>query len=118
MSPETVDGYRHAAHTLHGAVDWYLLQLDTWGLLIFLTVQFSVLITGWCLIGATCHGIGRLRGRRELRRTPAAPDNLPPVDDELLIACRRIDRQPLADPDDARRAINYLRDNAGEENTP
>jgi len=110
MSPETVDGYRTAAHTLHGFWDWYLLQFDTWGPVIVLAVQFSAFITAWCLIGATCHGIGRLRERRELRRTPAAADNLPPVDDELLITCRRIDRQPLADPDDTRRAINYLRD--------
>lgn len=115
MSPEQIDGYRTAAHTLHGAADWYLLQLDAWGLGVFLAVLITVLITAWCGIGATCHGIGRLRERRALRRTPAAPDNVPPADDDLLITCRRIDRQPIADPDISRRAINYLRDQAGEE---
>jgi len=69
VSPETVDGYRHAAHTLHGAVDWYLLQLDTWGLAVFLTVQASVLLATWCLIGATCHLAGRLRQKARTRRS-------------------------------------------------
>ena len=54
---------------------------------------------------------------RDRRRTPAAPDNVPPVDDELLIQCRAIGREPLADPDVSRHAINYLRDNAGEEDS-
>jgi hypothetical protein len=69
VSPETVDGYRHAAHALHGFWDWYLLQLDTWGIAVALTVQASVLLATWCLIGATCHLVGRLREKTQTRRS-------------------------------------------------
>lgn len=117
MNPDLYDGYRTAAGHARQLADWWLLQLDTWGLAVFLTVHAAVLLAAWCLIGATCHLAERIRDRRELRRTPAAPDNVPPVDDELLIRCRAIDREPLADPDVSRHAINYLRDNAGEEDS-
>jgi hypothetical protein len=54
------------------------------------------------------------RLRRELRRTPAAFDNQPPADDNLLAACRRIAREPLASPDISRNAYRYLREKGDE----
>ena len=42
------------------------------------------------------------------RWIPAAADNQRGNDVESLIACRRIGRLPVADPDDARRANDYL----------
>lgn len=65
------------------------------------------------LIAATFLTFGLWAIRHNLRKAlhlPAAPDNQPPTDDDLLITCRRIAREPLADPDKTRRLINYLRD--------
>ncbi len=50
------------------------------------------------------------RQRRQLRRTPAAFDNQPPADDELLIECRRSARLHPAHPEDWRNATRYLRE--------
>jgi hypothetical protein len=50
------------------------------------------------------------RQRRQLRHAPAAFDNQPPADDELLVECRRIAREPLASPDISRAAYRYLRE--------
>jgi hypothetical protein len=47
---------------------------------------------------------------RNRRHVPAAPDNVPPVDVDDLIICRRIDRQPLTDPDISRRSMRYQRE--------
>ncbi|MFE8961796.1 hypothetical protein [Streptomyces iakyrus] len=57
----------------------------------------------------------RHAARQALRRTPAAPDNQRGTNVGLLWECRRIHAEPLADADNTRRLINYLRDNAGEE---
>jgi hypothetical protein len=54
------------------------------------------------------------RQRRELRSTPAAFDNQQPQDDDLLAACRRIAREPLASPDISRNAYRYLREKGDE----
>ena len=69
MNPDLYDGYRTAAGHAQQLADWWLLQLDTWGLAIFLTVHAAVLLAAWCLIGATCHLVERVRDRRELRRS-------------------------------------------------
>lgn len=47
---------------------------------------------------------------RHRHHLPAAPDNVPPVDMDALIACRRIARQPLNDPDSSRRSMRYQRE--------
>lgn len=44
----------------------------------------------------------------------AAPDNVPPVDHDALITCRRIAHQPLAHPEDHRAANRYLRQKGDE----
>jgi hypothetical protein len=54
------------------------------------------------------------RERRQLRSTPAAFDNQPPQSDDLLAACRRIAREPLASPDISRNAYRYLREKGDE----
>lgn len=54
---------------------------------------------GWCIRRA-------LRDRHHL---PAAPDNLPPIDDDALITCRRIDRLGVRDPHIHRLANDHLR---------
>jgi hypothetical protein len=52
---------------------------------------------------------------RSGRHVPAAPDNRPGIDSEALITCRRISRQPLTDPEIARRAHHYLRRKEGDQ---
>lgn len=109
MSPDQINTWADAALRVQNMADVYGPGL----------ILASSLVTGWWTCRWICrrafHIYDWARERRDLRSTPAAFDNQPPVDDELLIACRRIDRQPPTDPDDARRAINYLRDQAGEE---
>ncbi|MFD5798656.1 hypothetical protein ACFWIO_35020 [Streptomyces diastatochromogenes] len=48
------------------------------------------------------------------RRLPAAPDNRQGTDSEALWTCRHILRQPLIDPDIARRTNQYLRQKGDE----
>jgi hypothetical protein len=71
-------------------------------------------IAAWRIARALRNAAHRLQELLELRHTPAAPDNTAGGDNELLATCRRIDAEPLADPDATRRLINYLRD-TGEE---
>lgn len=54
------------------------------------------------------------RGLRDRHHLPPAPDNLAPVDDELLIRCRRIARQPLVNPELVRPAYRYHRQKGDE----
>lgn len=56
----------------------------------------------------------RVMAERLIRTDPPAIDTQPGTDTDLLWACRRIDAEPLADPDATRRLINDLRD-TGEE---
>jgi hypothetical protein len=55
---------------------------------------------------------------RDTRRPPAAPDNVPPIDDDLLIACRRIHRLEVRDPETPRLVNDYLRQKQRKEDTP
>lgn len=72
MSPDLYDAYRTAGHNLHGLWDWYLLQIDAYGLPVVLVWQAGGLIAAWCGIGAIGHLVGRLRERRDERRDQAA----------------------------------------------
>jgi hypothetical protein len=46
---------------------------------------------------------------RERHRLPAAPDNQAGIDAQALWTCRRIAREPLADPNATRRLLNDIR---------
>lgn len=74
---------------LHSASYWYLNQLDQHGLAVVLTVQAAIILALSCTVGAALH----IRHRPTVTRTPlvpAAPDNLPGRDVQLLWACRHI----------------------------
>jgi hypothetical protein len=61
-------------------------------------------------IGASFLVLGLRILRWALRhRIPAAPDNVPPTDDDLLITCRRIHRLPHIHPEISRAAYRHLR---------
>lgn len=68
MSPELYDAYRTAGIHVTGVWDWYLLQIDEWGLPVVLVWQLGALIALWCCIGATSHATRRLRHRRTIHR--------------------------------------------------
>lgn len=72
MSPELYDAYRTAGVHVAGVWDWYLLQIDEWGLPVVLVWQAGGLIALWCGIGAIGYLVGRLRDRRDERRDRAA----------------------------------------------
>lgn len=72
MSPALYDAYRTAGHNLHAAADWYLLQIDVYGLPVVLVWQLGALIALWCGIGAIGHLAGRFRDRRTQRRDRTA----------------------------------------------
>jgi hypothetical protein len=52
---------------------------------------------------------------RDTRYLPAAPDNVPPHDDDLLIVCRRIHRLGVRDPHIHRLVNDHLRQKGEED---
>jgi len=72
VSPELYYAYQTAGHNLGGVWDWYLLQIDEWGLPVVIVWQAGGLLAVWCGIGVICHLAGRLRDRRTQRRDRAA----------------------------------------------
>jgi hypothetical protein len=66
------DAYRTAGIHVTGVWDWYLLQIDVYGLPVVLVWQAGGLIALWCGIGGICHLADRLRDRRTQRRDRAA----------------------------------------------
>lgn len=108
MTTEEINAWADAAIRMQEMTDLYGPGL----------ILASCLITGWktCrwICRRTLHAWNRIQERRELRRTPAAFDNQPPVDDDALIECRRIARLHTANPDMWRRADNYLRQKGDE----
>ena len=103
MTPEQINTWTDAAIRGKELVDLYGPGL----------LAASCLYTGWKTSRWACRtvlrGWDRLQERRALRRLPAAPDNQPPTDIDALAECRRIARQPITNPDDWRRADQYLR---------
>lgn len=70
----------------------------------------------WLVASASAAATAWWAVRRWIRHCPAAADNVPPVDDELLTECRRISRQRwVVDSEKQRQANDYLRDK-GEDN--
>lgn len=86
--------------------NWFIDQVATYGWTVCIGVPASGFLTLWLGAWTLVH---HAETRRARRRTPAAPDNQPGTDIDALIVCRRIDRQPLADPQLSRRADQYLR---------
>lgn len=86
--------------------NWYVDQLATYGWTVCIGVPASGFLTLWLGAWTLVH---HAETRRARRRTPAAPDNQPGTDAVLLLACRYISSQPLADPDTSRLADQYLR---------
>ncbi|MFI1166506.1 hypothetical protein ACH4UM_23620 [Streptomyces sp. NPDC020801] len=79
-----------------GFVDWYTDQLATYGIGPVTAVEAVGAVVLTCATGLAFHLAERARDRRRLRNTPAAPDNQPGTDIDLLIACRRINALPHA----------------------
>lgn len=112
MNTELLHGYLNAGRQLSPIADW---AVDT-----VLYLGPGVLFVG---VGvATWEGIEKIRDvleqrreRQALRRTPAADDNQAGTNATDLWTCRRIEAEPLADPDASRRLITYLRDTGEEE---
>lgn len=109
MTPDQINTWTDAALRMQNAVDVYGPGL----------ILASCTVTAWW----ACRWVARtafrcwdrLVERRQLRHTPAAFDNQPPVDDDTLATCRRIARQPLTDPDISRTAHRYLRQKGDEQ---
>lgn len=80
----TFDAWSLAIDTGHAIDGWIIGLLQIGAALGDHLVFFAVAAAGWW-------AIGRIRARRALRRTPAAPDNHAGTDTDLLITCRRID---------------------------
>lgn len=72
MNPDVYDAYRTAGIHIAGVWDWYLLQIDVYGLPVVLVWQLGGLMAAWCGIGAICRLTDRLRERRTERRDRAA----------------------------------------------
>ena len=72
MSPDVYDAYRTAGIHVAGVWDWYLLQIDVWGLPVVLVWQLGGLMAAWCGIGAIWRLADRLREQRTERRDRAA----------------------------------------------
>ncbi len=68
MSPELYDAYRTAGIHVAGVWDWYLLQIDVYGLPVVLVWQLGGLLAVWCGLGGICHLAGRMREERTVRR--------------------------------------------------
>lgn len=108
MTPEQISSWADAAIRMQEMTDLYGPGL----------VLASCLYTGWrtCrwICRRTLQACDRIQERRELRRTPAAHDNQPPVDDDALATCRSIARQAIAHPHISRRVNNHLRQKGDE----
>lgn len=101
MTPEQIDTVTNGLINLHTFVaDW-------WPALVGLGIAA---VGTW--LAFRC---ARFLGTQD--RVPAAPDNQPGTNTDDLWTCRRIGSEPLANPDQTRRLINYLRD-TGEEQQP
>lgn len=87
--------------------NWYVDQVATYGWTVCIGVPASGFLTLWLGAWTLVH---HAETRRARRRTPAAPDNQPGTDADLLWTCRRIDSQWPADPSANRLAAQYLRD--------
>lgn len=72
MNPDLYGAYRTADGHLGRLVDWYVLQIDAWGLAVVLAVQLAGLIALLCLVGSIGHLVGRMRDRCTARRDRAA----------------------------------------------
>jgi hypothetical protein len=105
MTPEQIDAVTNGLISLEHAVDTYGPSL-------------AVIAASTCALWGAGRLIDRAAARRALRRTPAAPDNLPPCDDDALTTCQHIDRLGVRDPDMPRLVNNYLRDRQRKEDTP
>lgn len=108
MTPDQIGAVTNAAIRLQELGDLYGPGL----------ILASSLAVAWRTSRWACRRALQLcdwaRERRQLRTTPAAFDNQPPADHQLLADCRRIARQPLASPDISRAAYRYLREKGDE----
>lgn len=83
MSPEQVDAYRHAGHTIHPAVDWFINLVATYGIWAVIAVGTLAILAVWLLIGILLDRHERrveLRGQtihslRQLEQYANDPDN-------------------------------------------
>lgn len=103
MNPDEIDVWTNAVIKLHTAAEQFGPGL----------VLASCLVTGWWTCRWICRRVFQAydwaRERRQLRATPAAFDNQPPQDDDALVECQRIAREPERDPGPQRAANRYLR---------
>lgn len=98
MTPEQIDTVTNGLINLHAFVsDWWPAGVGL------------AFVVGGTWIAFRC---ARFLGATD--RIHAAPDNQAGTNTDDLWTCRRIGAEPLADPDQTRRLINYLRD-TGEE---
>lgn len=102
MSPDLYDAYRTAGAHLHAAWDWYVLQIDEWGLPVVLVWQAGALIAGWCAIGGICQLGDWMRHRRIERRDRTAAWR------ELCNQPPQRETEPGSDLDDLITCINIL----------
>jgi hypothetical protein len=90
VSPEQVDGYRTAGHSLGPIADWFINLIATYGVV-------PVIAVGLSAIAATCYGLWRLCNLIERRRARQA-DRRPGRNRADLETCTAIWNTPARSP--------------------
>ncbi|MFD6490335.1 hypothetical protein [Streptomyces sp. NPDC060188] len=90
MSPEQVDAYRNAGHTIHPAVDWFINLVATYGIWAVIAVGTLAILAVWLLIGI-------LLDRHE-RRAAQRADQRSASSQEDLATCQAIWNTPSTQP--------------------